>query len=107
MQPAGYITPKAESGEAMRWVILPHSKRPASRLSFHFFKHQRGWWAKKVRGKLIYFSKVSAYPQVYNQQPGTGFPIARVGAIISLSCGAILNLNLSAIRDVTEVGWEV
>jgi hypothetical protein len=35
-----------------------------------------------------------AYPQVYNQQPGVGFPIARVGAIISLSCGAILNLGV-------------
>jgi hypothetical protein len=35
-----------------------------------------------------------AYPQVYNQQPGTGFPIARVGALISLSCGAILNLGV-------------
>jgi hypothetical protein len=35
-----------------------------------------------------------AYPQVYNQQPGLGFPIARVGAIISLSCGAILNLGV-------------
>jgi len=34
------------------------------------------------------------YPQVYNQQPGTGFPIARVGAIISLSCGAIVNLGV-------------
>lgn len=36
----------------------------------------------------------AAYPQVYNQQPGIGFPIARVGAIISLSCGAILNLGV-------------
>ena len=35
-----------------------------------------------------------AYPQVYNQKPGTGFPIARVGAITSLSCGAILNLGV-------------
>src|SRR5215468_5301844 len=34
-----------------------------------------------------------AYPQVYNQQPGVGFPIARVGAIISLACGAIMNLG--------------
>jgi len=24
-----------------------------------------------------------AYPQVYNQKPGVGFPIARVAAIIS------------------------
>jgi Transposase DDE domain len=34
-----------------------------------------------------------AYPQVYNQQPGVGFPIARVGAFISLACGAIVNLG--------------
>jgi Transposase DDE domain len=34
------------------------------------------------------------YPQVYNQEPGLGFPIARLGAIISLACGAILNLGL-------------
>ena len=36
----------------------------------------------------------AAYPQVYNQQPGVGFPIARVGAIISLSCGVIVNLGI-------------
>jgi hypothetical protein len=35
----------------------------------------------------------AAYPQVYNQQPGLGFPIARLGALISLSCGAIVNLG--------------
>jgi hypothetical protein len=35
-----------------------------------------------------------AYPQVYNQKPGVGFPIARLGALISLSCGAILNLGV-------------
>ena len=35
-----------------------------------------------------------AYPQVYNQQPGVGFPIARVGALISLACGAIVNLGV-------------
>jgi hypothetical protein len=34
-----------------------------------------------------------AYPQVYNQKPGLGFPIARVGAIISLACGTVLNLG--------------
>jgi hypothetical protein len=36
----------------------------------------------------------AAYPQVYNQKPGAGFPIARLGALISLSCGAILNLGV-------------
>jgi hypothetical protein len=35
-----------------------------------------------------------AYPQVYNQKPGAGFPIARVGALTSLACGAILNLDI-------------
>jgi hypothetical protein len=34
-----------------------------------------------------------AYPQPYNQKPGLGFPIARIGAITSLSCGAIVNLG--------------
>lgn len=33
------------------------------------------------------------YPQVYNQKPGLGFPIARIGAITSLSCGAIISLG--------------
>jgi hypothetical protein len=35
-----------------------------------------------------------AYPQVYNQQPGLGFPIARLGAFISLACGAVVNLGI-------------
>jgi len=35
----------------------------------------------------------TAYPQTYNQKPGLGFPIARIGAITSLSCGAIVNLG--------------
>ena len=33
------------------------------------------------------------YPQVYNQKPGLGFPVARVGALISLACGAVVNLG--------------
>ena len=36
----------------------------------------------------------AAYPQVYNQKPGLGFPIARVCTIISLSCGAVLDLGI-------------
>jgi hypothetical protein len=34
------------------------------------------------------------YPLTYNQKPGTGFPVARIGANISLSCGAILELGI-------------
>jgi hypothetical protein len=35
----------------------------------------------------------ATYPQVYNQGPGLGFPIARMGAVISLACGAVVNLG--------------
>ena len=35
----------------------------------------------------------AAYPQVYNQKLGIGFPIARVGVITSLACGTVLNLG--------------
>src|SRR4051794_33654761 len=34
------------------------------------------------------------YPLAYHQTPGTNFALARVGAIISLSCGAILDLGV-------------
>jgi hypothetical protein len=34
------------------------------------------------------------YPLAYNQAPGTSFAIARVGAVISLSCGAVLDLGI-------------
>jgi hypothetical protein len=34
------------------------------------------------------------YPLAYNQTPGPNFALARVGAIISLSCGAILDLGI-------------
>jgi hypothetical protein len=34
------------------------------------------------------------YPLTYNQTPGTNFALARIGAIISLSCGAILDLGI-------------
>src|SRR5204862_2393972 len=36
----------------------------------------------------------AAYPQVYNQKPILGSPIARVGAVISLACGAVVNLGV-------------
>ena len=34
----------------------------------------------------------AAYPQIPNQRPGLGFPIARIAAVFSLSCGAIVDL---------------
>jgi hypothetical protein len=35
-----------------------------------------------------------AYPLAYNQVVGTNFALARIGAVISLSCGAILDLGV-------------
>jgi hypothetical protein len=52
-------------------------------------------WATKTGTTSIFAKWPSreAYPQVYNQKPGLGFPIARIGAITSLWCGAIVNLG--------------
>ena len=36
----------------------------------------------------------AAYPQIPNQKPGLGFPIARIAAVFSLSCGAIVDLAI-------------
>jgi hypothetical protein len=36
-----------------------------------------------------------AYPQQPNQKPGLGFPIVRLVAVISLSCGAVLDVAMS------------
>src|SRR6516162_1321907 len=63
---------------------------------------ERGWLWKGRRVYLFDGTTVTmpdtpenqqAYPQVYNQKPGLGFPIARLGAVISLACGAIVNLG--------------
>src|SRR4051812_20228445 len=63
----------------------------------------RGWLWKGRRVYLFDGTTVTmpdtpanqaAYPQVYNQGPGLGFPIARIGAVISLAGGAVVNLGL-------------
>jgi Transposase DDE domain len=63
---------------------------------------QRDWLWKGRRAYLFDGTTVTmpdtpanqaAYPQVYNQGAGLGFPIARVGALISLACGAVVNLG--------------
>jgi hypothetical protein len=67
-------------------------------------KAEKGWpW----KGRRVYLfdgttvtmpdtpANQAAYPQVYNQGPGLGFPIARPGAVFSLACGAVVNLGFS------------
>jgi hypothetical protein len=67
-------------------------------------KAEKGWLWKGRRVYLFDGTTVTmpdtpenqaAYPQVYNQGPGVGFPIARLGAVISLACGAVVNLGFS------------
>jgi hypothetical protein len=36
----------------------------------------------------------AAYPQPVAQKPGLGFPLARIGAVFSLACGAVVGLGL-------------
>ena len=55
-----------------------------------------------------------AYPQPDTQKPGLGFPMARIGTITSLACGAILNLSFCkyAGKGQSEVGllrsmWDI
>src|SRR6478735_2429484 len=38
----------------------------------------------------------AAYPQVYNQKPGLGFPLARVAVLLSLATGACHGLAMAA-----------
>jgi hypothetical protein len=66
-------------------------------------KAQHGWLWK---GRRVYMfdgttvtmpdtpENQAAYPQVYNQKSGLGFPLARLGALISLSCGAMVHLGV-------------
>ena len=64
---------------------------------------QSDWLWKDRRVYLFDGSTVSmpdtpenqdAYPQHDSQQPGLGFPLARIAAIFSLSCGAIIDLGI-------------
>lgn len=43
-------------------------------------------------------SNQSAYPQSHEQKPGLGFPMVRIGALISLASGAVLRYQVAACR---------
>ena len=66
-------------------------------------KSEEGWKWKGRSVKLVDGTTVSmpdtpenqeTYPQPEGQKPGVGFPIARLVAIISLSCGAVLDVAI-------------
>lgn len=84
---------------------------------------QQGWLWKGRRVLVYDGSTVSmpdtaenqqVYPQPPQQQPGLGFPLARIAAFFSLSCGAVIDLAISpyAGKGNSELGmlrklWEV
>jgi len=77
-------------------------------------KADRRWLCKGRRGYLFDGTTVpmpdspenqQAYPQVYHQKPGLGFPIARLGALLSLSWGPFSNLGVC--RDAGKGQGEV
>jgi hypothetical protein len=45
------------------------------------------------------------YPLTYNQRPGSEFPVARIGAIISVACGAIVNLGSAVTPGKAKASW--
>ena len=61
-------------------------------------------WLWKGRRVYIYDGSVVSmpdtpenqreYPQPDTQKPGLGFPLARIAAVFSLACGAVLNLGI-------------
>ena len=66
-------------------------------------KSEEGWKWKGRSVKLVDGTTVSMpdtpenqkmYPQPESQKEGVGFPIARLVAIISLSCGAVLDMAI-------------
>ena len=63
----------------------------------------RGWLWKRRRVYVYDGSSVTmpdtpenqaAYPQPSTQKPGLGFPLARIGAVFSLACGAVVDLGI-------------
>ena len=55
------------------------------------------WFCRLLRNLSLVWSACNqaAYPQPYNQRPGLGFPLTRIGAITSLATGAIVHLGFS------------
>src|SRR5262245_44377695 len=56
----------------------------------------------------------AAYPQPVAQKPGLGFPLARLGAVFSLACGAVVGLGICryAGKGQSELGmlrtlWDI
>ena len=44
-------------------VKIKNSRPRKPRKDFPLFPHSRGYWAKKVRGRLLYFGKVADDPE--------------------------------------------
>lgn len=67
----------------------------------------RGRQVKRVDGTTVSMPDTKQnqahFPQNHEQKPGLGFPLARLVAIVSLSCGAVLDWAVAA-REGKETG---
>jgi hypothetical protein len=97
---------RSETGaycQARKRLPLAFFEAVARRVGHLEARVEPGWLWKGRRVYLFDGSSVAMpdtpanraeYPLTYNQRPGTGFAVARIGAIISLTCGSILDLGI-------------
>ena len=82
---------------SLNWVmeLLRRSGRALHEQSISLW---RGRSVKLIDGTTVSMPDTAAnqkeYPQMKEQEKGIGFPIARLVGIISLSCGAVLNIAI-------------
>jgi hypothetical protein len=90
--------------QARKRLPLPFFAAVARRVGRNLDARVEHRWLWKGRRVLLFDGSSVAmpdtpanrkeYPLTYNQKPGTGFAVARIGAIVSLACGAILDLGI-------------
>lgn len=93
----GYARARQRLPEALLSRLARHSGREAEQAAASDWR----WQGRMVRvfdGSTVSMPDTpenqAAYPQQKNQQPGVGFPLARIGVLFSLSVGTVLDLQL-------------
>lgn len=80
--------------------IMGLMRKTGRRLHEKSLKLWRGRSIKLIDGTSVSMPDTAAnqkkYPQMKGQKKGIGFPIARMVGIISLSCGAVLDIAIGA-----------
>ncbi len=84
---------------SLKW-IMRIMRKTGQKLHEESLKVWRGRSIKLIDGTTVSMSDTpenqKKYPQIKAQKKGIGFPIARLVGIISLSCGAVLDIAIGA-----------